>query len=217
MVKFNILKRILENPIVAIVRADTVDGAMRMAHACIEGGVTALEVSFTTPNALGIIKTLAKDYGKDVLVGAGTILDTETGRMAILEGAQFILSPSFDATVVRLCNRYQVVSMPGVATATEVVAAMEAGADIVKVFPGDAFGPEYLKALRAPLPQAPLMPSGGVTLQNLQAWFANGAVAVGVGSSLTGPAARADFAGVTDNARAFVQAVQELGLAGVAT
>lgn len=217
MVKFNILKRILENPIIAIVRADSADGAMRMAHACIEGGVTALEVSFTTPNALGIIKTLAKDYGKDVLVGAGTILDPETGRLAILEGAQFILSPSFDTNVVRLCNRYQVVSMPGVGTATEVVSAMEAGADIVKVFPGDVFGPEYLKALRAPLPQAPLMPSGGVTLQNLQAWFANGAVAVGVGGSLTGPAVHGDFAAVTDNARAFVYAVQEIQRTGTST
>lgn len=210
MMKFNILRRILGNPMVAIVRADTTEGALKIAKACIDGGVTALEVSFTTPRALSIINALAKDYGEEIVIGAGTILDAETGRMAILEGAQFILSPSFDSTVVRLCNRYQVVSMPGVATATEVVCAMESGADIIKVFPGDAFGPEYLKALRAPLPQAPLMPSGGVTLQNLSAWFSNGAVAVGVGSSLTGPATQGNYAGVTDNARSFVQALQEI-------
>jgi 2-dehydro-3-deoxyphosphogluconate aldolase / (4S)-4-hydroxy-2-oxoglutarate aldolase len=128
--------------------------------------------------------------------------------MAILEGSQFILSPCFDAPVVKTCNRYQVVSMPGVATATEVVAAMEAGADIIKVFPGDVFGPDYFKALRAPLPHAPLMPSGGVTLDNIDAWFESGAVAVGVGGSLTKAALQGDYAQVTRNAKAFVAACQ---------
>jgi 2-dehydro-3-deoxyphosphogluconate aldolase / (4S)-4-hydroxy-2-oxoglutarate aldolase len=206
MHKLNILQGILRNPIVAIVRAADPDQAVRLADACVAGGITALEVSLTTPDGLDVIRTLVKRHGDTAVIGAGTVLDTETARLSILAGARFILSPSLDEGVIRTCNRYQVVSMPGVATATEVVKAMEAGADIVKVFPGDAFGPAYLKALSAPLPHAPLMPSGGVTLENLAAWFACGAVAVGVGGSLTGHGASGNFQEVTNAAQAFVSA-----------
>lgn len=210
MQKFNILRRILENPIVGIVRAADPESAHRLAGACVAGGITSLEVSLTTPDGLDVIRNLNKCHYESVAIGAGTVLDTETARMAILAGASFILSPSFDQHVIQTCNRYQVVSMPGVATATEVVKAMEAGADIIKVFPGDVFGPAYLKALRAPLPHAPLMPSGGVTLENMEAWFANGAVAVGVGGSLTGPGAAGDYEKVTENAKAFVQELNRI-------
>lgn len=209
MMKFNILKRILANPVVAIVRASMTGDALRMAEACLDGGVTALEISLTTPGGLSVIRQLAAKHGTHALIGAGTVLDSETARIAILEGSQFVLSPSFDPLVVKTCSRYQVVSMPGVATATEVVNAMESGADIIKVFPGDLYGPDYLKALRAPLPHAPLMPSGGVTLDNIQAWFENGAVAVGVGGSLTKPALQGDFQQVTRNAEAFVTAARQ--------
>lgn len=206
MQKLNILLRILQNPVVAIVRADDSEQALRLADACIAGGITALEVSLTTPAGIDVIRTLVERYGDGVVIGAGTVLDTETARLSILAGARFLLSPSLDEAVIRTCNRYQVVSMPGVATATEVVRAMEAGADIVKVFPGEAFGPGYLKALRAPLPHAPLMPSGGVTLENLASWFANGAVAVGVGGSITGQGHGSDLEEVTRAARTFVEA-----------
>jgi 2-dehydro-3-deoxyphosphogluconate aldolase / (4S)-4-hydroxy-2-oxoglutarate aldolase len=209
MVKFKILQRILQEGIVAIIRADSAADAAELAEACIEGGVTTLEVSLTTPDGLDLIKTLGLRHGDRVLVGAGTVLDAETARLAILAGAKFILSPAFDAEVVRLCNRYQVVSMPGVATATEVVSALAAGADIVKIFPADTLGPEFFKALLAPLPHAPLMPSGGVTLKNMKTWFANGAVAVGVGGSLTGPGRHGDYATVTSHARAFVETLRE--------
>lgn len=210
MFKIDILQRILANGMVAIVRADTPDAALALAEACIAGGVTALEVAFTTPDTLEILKTLRQRHGDAVLLGAGTVLDPETARMAILAGAQFIISPSVNTDTIRLCNRYQVPAMPGAMTPTEIVTALEAGADIVKVFPGEAFGPEYIKALRAPLPQAPLMPTGGVTLENMGDWFKYGSVAVGIGSSLTGPAKNGDYAAVTANACAFVQRMHEI-------
>lgn len=210
MFKTDILQRILANGMVAIVRADTPDAALALAEACIAGGVTALEVAFTTPDTLGILKTLRQRHGDAVLLGAGTVLDPETARMAILAGAQFIISPGVNTDTIRLCNRYQVPAMPGAMTPTEIVTALEAGADIVKVFPGEAFGPEYIKALRAPLPQAPLMPTGGVTIENMGDWFQYGSVAVGIGSSLTGPAKNGDYAAVTANACAFVQRMREI-------
>jgi 2-dehydro-3-deoxyphosphogluconate aldolase / (4S)-4-hydroxy-2-oxoglutarate aldolase len=210
MQKFDILSGILQNPIVGIIRADNPDAALHLADACIAGGITVLEVSLTTPEGLEVIRSLIKRYGSNAMVGAGTVLDSATARLAILAGSRFILSPSFDAEVIQTCSRYQVVSMPGVATTAEVVKAMEAGADIIKLFPGDAFGPTYLKALRAPLPHAPLMPSGGVTLENMEAWFAYGAVAVGVGGSLTAPGATGNYGKVTENASAFVSVLRQI-------
>jgi 2-dehydro-3-deoxyphosphogluconate aldolase/(4S)-4-hydroxy-2-oxoglutarate aldolase len=139
-----------------------------------------------------------------VLLGAGTVLDPESARLAILAGARFIISPSVNVETIRLCNRYQVAAMPGALTPAEIMLALEAGADIVKVFPAEAFGADYIKALRAPLPQAPLMPTGGVTLENLGQWFENGSVAVGIGGSLTKPAASGDYAAVSRIAAEFV-------------
>ncbi|MGK5079478.1 bifunctional 2-keto-4-hydroxyglutarate aldolase/2-keto-3-deoxy-6-phosphogluconate aldolase [Janthinobacterium sp. HLX7-2] len=205
MLKHAIFQGILERRMVAIVRAGTADAALQMAEACIAGGITALEVAFTTPDTLDVIRTLRQRHGAEVMLGAGTVLDPETARQAILAGAQFIISPSVNVDTIRLCQRYQVLSMPGVMTPTEIVTALEAGADIIKVFPAEVFGPAYIKALRAPLPQAPLMPTGGVSVDNLAAWFENGALAVGIGSSLTGPAANGDYQAVTQRARAFVE------------
>lgn len=205
MLKHAIFQAILERRMVAIVRAGTADAALQMAEACIAGGITALEVAFTTPDTLEVIKTLRQRHGPGVLLGAGTVLDPETARLAILAGARFIISPGVNPDTIRLCQRYQVLSMPGVMTPTEIVTALEAGADIIKIFPAEVFGPSYIKALRAPLPQAPLMPTGGVSVDNLADWFENGALAVGIGSSLTGPAADGDYRAVTVRARAFVE------------
>lgn len=205
MLKHEIFQGILKRRMVAIVRASTTDAALQIAEACIAGGITALEVAFTTPDTLDVIKTLRQRHGADVMLGAGTVLDPETARQAILAGAQFIISPSVNVDTIRLCQRYQVLAMPGVMTPTEIVTALEAGADIIKIFPAEVFGPAYIKALRAPLPQAPLMPTGGVSVENLAAWFDNGALAVGIGSSLTGPAANGDYQAVTKRARAFVE------------
>lgn len=205
MLKHEIFQAVLARRMVAIVRADSAEGALQAAEACIAGGITALEVAFTTPDTLDVIKTLRARHGAGVLLGAGTVLDPETARLAILAGAQFIISPSVNVDTIRMCQRYQVLAMPGVMTPTEIVTALEAGADLIKIFPAEAFGPSYIKALRAPLPQAPLMPTGGVSVDNLAEWFANGALAVGIGSSLTGPAASGDYAAVTARARAFVE------------
>lgn len=204
MDKHTVYQGILARGMVGIVRADTPEAALQIAEACIAGGVTALEVAFTTPDTLGVLRSLRERHGHDVLLGAGTVLDAETARAAILTGAQFIISPGVNVDIITLCQRYQVLAMPGAMTPTEIVTALQAGADIVKVFPAEMFGPAYIKALRAPLPQAPLMPTGGVTVENLAEWFASGAVAVGIGSSLSGPGAKGDYAAVTARAQAFV-------------
>ena len=205
MLKHEIFQQVLARRMVGIVRADTPDVALQIAEACIAGGITALEVAFTTPGTIDVIKTLRARHGADVMLGAGTVLDPETARLAILAGAQFIISPGVYVDTIKVCQRYQVLAMPGVMTPTEIITAMEAGADIIKIFPAEMFGPAYIKALRAPLPQAPLMPTGGVTVENLPEWFANGALAVGIGSSLSGPGAKGDYAAVTARARAFVE------------
>lgn len=204
MLKHEIFQAVVARRMVGIVRAATPEAALQVAEACIAGGISALEVAFTTPDTVEVIRTLRARHGAGVLLGAGTVLDPETARLAILAGAQFIISPSVCVATIRLCQRYQVLSMPGVLTPTEIVTALEAGADIIKIFPAETFGPAYIKALRAPLPHAPLMPTGGVSVENLPEWFASGALAVGIGSSLSGPAADGDYAAVTARARAFV-------------
>jgi 2-dehydro-3-deoxyphosphogluconate aldolase/(4S)-4-hydroxy-2-oxoglutarate aldolase len=210
MLKHAIFSAILERRMVAIIRAGSAEAALKLADACIAGGITALEVAFTTPDTPDIIRTLHQRHGSKVLLGAGTVLDPETARLAILAGAQFIISPSLNLETIRLCQRYQVLAMPGVMTPTELVSALEAGADIIKIFPAEVFGPAYIKALRAPLPQAPLMPTGGVSVDNLAAWFENGALAVGIGSSLTGPGDNGDYEAVTVRAQAFVAKMAQI-------
>lgn len=208
MKKLEILQQIVRHKLIAIVRSKNTEAALATAEACIEGGATTIEVAFTTPDTLHIIKTLVDRHKNGVLIGAGTVLDPETARMAILAGASFLLAPNLNTDVIRVCNRYQVVSIPGIATPTEAVQALEAGADFLKVFPSEIYGPEYFKALKAPLPHAPLIPSGGVSLSNIDAWFQQGAIAVSAASSLTGLGEHGDYAAVIDNARKFVAAVR---------
>ena len=144
-----------------------------------------------------------------MILGAGTVMDSETARIAILSGAQYIVSPYFNAETVRLCNRYRVPCMPGAMTIKEVVEAMESGADIVKVFPGEAFGPKILKAIKGPVPQAKMMPTGGVDLSNVGEWIKAGAVAVGAGGSLTKGAKTGDYKAITETAKEFIAKVKE--------
>lgn len=209
MKKTEVLNRIIEAGVVAVVRAETSDQAIRIAEACLAGGIPSIEVTFTVPGALQVIEGLAKRFSaKELLIGAGTVLDSETARLAILAGAQYLVSPGFDEATAKLANRYQIPYMPGCLTITEMIRAMEAGVDIVKLFPGSAFGPNYVKAVKGPLPQINLMPTGGVSLDNVQEWISAGVVAVGVGSELTGPAKKGDYAKVTELAKQFVEAVQ---------
>ena len=207
--KLEILKRITDAGLVAVVRAETADAARATADAVLEGGCSAVEMTFTVPGAHRVIEALAARYKPcELILGAGTVLDPETARIAILSGATYVVSPSLNAETVRLCNRYQVPVMPGAMTVREVVEAMELGADIIKLFPGEAFGPGMVKAIRGPLPQAPLMPTGGVSVDNVAEWIKAGSVAVGVGGSLTAGAKTGDFAGITRIAKEFVEKIQ---------
>ena len=168
MKKFDVLNRIAAVGVVAVVRAETEEQAINVSAACIEGGIPAIEVTFTVPGADKVIAALKAKFPADkLIVGAGTVLDSETARAAILAGAEYIVSPGFDLESAKLCNRYQVPYMPGCMTITEIVRAMEAGCDIVKLFPGSLPGPSYVKAVKGPLPQANIMPTGGVDLNNV--------------------------------------------------
>ena len=194
MQKLRDLARMLDTGIVAIVRAETPDQAARMADACREGGVSAIEITFTTPGAAAVLESVARRFkADDFIPGAGTVLDPETARIAILSGARFIVGPSLNPDTARLCNRYQVPYMPGAGSVREVVEAMECGAEIIKIFPGESLGPAFIKAVKGPLPQAALMPTSGVTVENVGGWIKSGAVAVGVGSYLTASAKSGDF------------------------
>lgn len=207
MKKLNILKKVTDSGVVAVVRADSKEEAIKISEACIKGGIAGIEVTFTVKDAEEVIKELVSTYlnHKDVVIGAGTVLDVTTARIAILAGAQFIVSPCFDEETAKLCNLYQISYMPGCMTLTEMKSALEFGADIVKLFPGNAFGPDFVKAVKGPLPQINLMPTGGVSLENVDKWIRNGCVAVGIGGNLTAPAKTGDFEKITEYAREYVK------------
>lgn len=210
MLKLKVLGEIIESGLVAIVRTHSSDQAVRIAEACARGGAAAIEITFTVPGAPAVIEALAKEYASGaILIGAGTVLDPETARIAILAGAQYIVSPSVSPETARLCNRYQIPYMPGASTMREIVDAMECGADIIKLFPGETLGPAFVKAVKGPLPQATLMPTGGVTVDNVAEWIKAGAVAVGVGGSLTAGAQSGNFQLITDTAKQFIERIQQ--------
>jgi 2-dehydro-3-deoxyphosphogluconate aldolase/(4S)-4-hydroxy-2-oxoglutarate aldolase len=210
ILKVQVLSRVVDSGLVAIVRTDTPDQAARIADACAEGGVAALEITFTVPGAAAVITDLVKRYRPEqISIGAGTVLDPETARVAILAGAQFLVSPALNPETARLANRYQIPYMPGADTVRDVIEAMECGADIIKVFPGETLGPQFIKAVKAPLPQASLMPTGGVSIENAGAWIRAGAVALGVGGHLIAGARTGDFKSITALARRFIEAIRE--------
>ena len=205
MDKENILMRIQDCGVVAVVRAESTYKAERIVDACMEGGVAAIELTFTVPHADKVIESLAVKYDpKDIILGAGTVMDAATARIAMLSGAQYIVSPYLDLETLKMCNRYRVAMMPGVMTVREAVMAMENGADILKVFPGDLFGPKIIKDIRGPIPYAKMMPTGGVNADNVGEWIKAGAVAVGAGSSLTAGAKIGDYKQITETAKKFV-------------
>lgn len=207
----NALDSIFASGIVAVIRAD--DGArlVEVAEALLTGGVTAMEVTFTVPSAPKVLEQVSDRLAGKITLGAGTVLDAATARIAILSGAEFIVSPHTDAEVIRLCRQYSVPVMPGALTPTEVVTAWRAGADIVKVFPSELTGPRYLKALHGPLPQVRLMPTGGVSLENAAEYIRCGAVALGVGGSLVDPrqVASGNLDSIQARAQQFVEVVRE--------
>jgi len=202
--------RVIEaSGVVAVIRLHDPTKLKAVIDALAAGGVRALEVTMTVPGAIGLIERIAPTLPPGFLLGAGTILDAETARLAILAGARFVVGPVFRPDVIRLCHRYDVAVMPGAFSPTEILAAWEAGADVVKVFPATALGPGFFKDVRGPLPQVKLMPTGGVTLENAGQWIAAGAVAIGAGTAMIDAKAVAsgDWAAITARAAAFVEAV----------
>jgi 2-dehydro-3-deoxyphosphogluconate aldolase/(4S)-4-hydroxy-2-oxoglutarate aldolase len=192
--------------VVAVIRLREPEKLSAVVDALGEGGVRALEVTMTVPGAIELIGQLAPTLPKGFLLGAGTILDTQTARLAILAGAQFIVGPVFRPEIIAMCHRYDIAAMPGCFTPTEILSAWEAGADVVKVFPATALGPGFFKDVRGPLPQVKLMPTGGVSLDNAGDWIAAGAVAVGVGTALLDAKAIAagDYSVIAANAKRIV-------------
>ena len=201
--------------VVAIMRARSADQLIAAADAIKAGGVRVIEVTMTTPGALGVIEEATQRYGDEVLFGAGSVLDAETARAAILAGAGFVVAPTLKVEVVALCNRYSIPVMPGIMTPTEALTAWEAGADMVKLFPASVGGPAMIKAIRAPLPQLEIVPVGGVNLDTAVEFIRQGAAALGVGSSLVNQKLldAGDMAELQRRAVAFIAAVQE-GRAG---
>ena len=197
--------------LIAIVRLDSSAELIDAARAIAAGGVSIIEFTLTTPGALQTIEESSRELGGQVLIGAGTVLDAETARAAILAGAEFVVAPTLNPEVIQMCRRYGKVVIPGAYTPTEILHAWELGADFVKVFPAEVGGPAYIKAVRAPLPQVKMIPVGGVSLETAGAFIRAGAVALGVGSNLVNKKAVAErrFDQLTATAKALSQAVQE--------
>lgn len=207
--KFDSLRAIEETGCVLIVRLPDGNDALEVARAAIRGGIRAIEITYSVPGALGIVSTLAEEFRtSDVVIGVGTVLDAHAAYAAILAGARLLVSPNLNRGMLEVANRYQAVSLSGAFTPTEVVDSLESGADYVKIFPAEFGGPQFAKTILAPLPQAPLVPAGGVTVGNVHEWFAAGVAAVGVGSSVTKAAAGSgDYGRVTAAAREMIAAI----------
>ena len=206
-----VTNQIIQTGLIPVIRAESSDIALRAIDAIREGGLSVLEITMTVPGAIRVIEEVARRFGADAIVGAGTVLDSETARACMLAGAQFIVSPALDLETISCCRRYSIPVMPGAMTPTEVVTAWKAGADFVKVFPANAVGgPAYIKALRAPLPQIQLVPTGGVSLKTAADFIKAGAAALGVGTDLVDTSAlrAGEHKTITARARQFIEIVQ---------
>ena len=211
MRKEQVLSRMKEECLVAVIRAKNRGQGEKVVEAVIEGGIHFIEITMTMDegNPIEFLAAMAEKYRNDdrIVIGAGTVLDPETARAVILAGANYVVSPGLNLDTIRLCNRYRVPMLPGVMTPTEAITALEAGCDVIKLFPGNILGPAAISSFRGPLPQGNFMPSGGVDVDNVDKWIKAGAYAVGTGSSLTKGAKTGDFAAVTAKAKEFVEAV----------
>lgn len=215
MIKIKRIQQITTGGVVAVLRGNSPDEVVEMAEQAIAGGIKIIEITMTVPFALRAIERLAARYSADApvendhyaVIGVGTVLDPETARMAMLSGAEYIVGPSLNPATVQMCNRYRVPVLPGVVTLQEIQSALELGVDIVKLFPGNLFQPSIIKAIKGPMPQANMMPTGGVSLANLGEWIHAGAVAVGIGSDLTAGATQSgDYSLVRKKAQQYMEA-----------
>ena len=212
MKKMKVLKALQECGVVAVVRGNTKETGINIAKACIKGNVKAIEVTYTNKFANEIIRELSEEFKTqdDVVIGAGTVLDPETARLAILQGAEYIVSPSFNLETAALCNRYKVAYIPGVMTINEIVSAHESGVDVIKLFPGSAFGPSYIKAIKGPLPYANVMVTGGVNIDNLDTWINAGADLVGIGGELNSIGEEGKFDEITSICKKYIEKINKV-------
>lgn len=210
MDKADLMLRLKEDKLVAVIRGNSEEEIVKVVEAVHKGGINFMELTFTIPNAVKVIEATAEKFkdNDQIVIGAGTVLDVTSARMAILAGAQFVVCPHLDEEIVKLCNTYCVPVFPGATTVKDMVTSLSLGASVVKLFPGDTFGPKAISAFKGPLPQVEIMPTGGVSLENVNEWLDNGAYAVGVGSVLTKGVATGDFDQVETVARQFVEAVK---------
>ncbi|WP_018754631.1 bifunctional 2-keto-4-hydroxyglutarate aldolase/2-keto-3-deoxy-6-phosphogluconate aldolase [Paenibacillus terrigena] len=214
MKKLRLVQQIVDGGVVAVLRGNSPEEVVSMAEQAIKGGIKIIEITMTVPFALQAIETLAKRYSSAdpsadnyAVIGSGTVLDPETARATILAGAEFVVAPCLNGETIKLCNRYRVPMMPGVMTIQEIQTALELGADVVKLFPGNLYSPSMIKAIKGPLPQANVMPTGGVSLDNLGEWIEAGAVAVGIGSDLTNEAVKTgDYSIIAAKAAQYIAA-----------
>ena len=210
MKREEVLGRVKEAGVVAVVRGNSKEQGLKIVEAAVKGGIKVMELTMTVPNPVDFLKEVVEQYkDTDIIVGAGTVLDSETARACILAGAQFIVSPSLDVDTLKLCNRYKVCVMPGVMSVKDAITAMEYGVDVVKIFPANLYGPSVISSFKGPLPQGDFMPTGGVTVENLHEWFKAGAVVVGTGGRLTKGATTGNYDAVEKEARRFMDAYRE--------
>ncbi|MCC8059592.1 MAG: bifunctional 2-keto-4-hydroxyglutarate aldolase/2-keto-3-deoxy-6-phosphogluconate aldolase [Clostridiales bacterium] len=211
MKKEQVLARLKEDCLVAVIRAKNLEQGEKVIDAVVAGGINFIEICMTVDEGspIDLIAAMVEKYKDNdkIVIGAGTVLDPETARLAIIAGANYVVSPGLNVDTIKMCNRYRVPMLPGVMTPTEAITAMEAGCDVIKIFPGNIVGPAAISSFKGPLPQGEFMPSGGVDVDNVDKWLKAGAYAVGTGSSLTKGAKTGDFAAVTAKAQEFVAAV----------
>lgn len=208
--KLEHLKMIEDNGIIAVIRANNSDEALKIVDAVMKGGIHIIEITMTVPDAVEVIKEVRRSFfASELLLGAGTVLDAETARLCIVAGAEYLVSPHLDKTIIEMANKYRKLVVPGVMTPKEVVNALELGADILKIFPAELFGPKIIKAIKGPFPQAKLVPTGGVNLKNLDEWFKAGSIAVGVGGGLTGALNEGGYDLLTTRTKEFVERIKE--------
>lgn len=212
MQRADLLEKLIKSGVVSVVRAESAEDAVKIVEAVVDGGIKSIELTYSVPRANDVIADLVSTYaGTDVMIGAGTVLESTSARLAIIAGAQFIVSPTFNKEVAKICNLYQIPYIPGVMTPLEAQTAMEYGSELIKLFPGDITGPAMIKDLKGPFPYINVMPSGGVNESNVAEWFKVGATAVSAGGGVTAPALTGDYAGVKVNAEKFMRAYKAVG------
>lgn len=210
MDKIDVIQKIKEEKIIAVIRSESQEEIEKIIDAIVEGGIYLIEITMTVPNAVDIIKGLVNKYkNTPVVIGAGTVLDSETGKMVIDAGVEFIVSPIFNKDLMKLCNRYRKLMIPGIATPTEANIAMENGADIVKLFPRNAYEAEIIKVFKGPFPYIQIIPTGNISLEDSNKWIKSGAIAIGVGGEIVNPAKLGEFGKTTEIARLFKEKVKE--------